>query len=216
MWEELGGANQQNETLDKGNRMKQSSVSCTTVSRSYGAARQRLSRFAIAAMLAGVGLLALVSPSQAEVVYTKVNITIYEGTYNLDLNGDGVTDFTIRSVQCKSHCLWYVTETPASGNGALLGPLAKGDEIGPDQTFDGATGYLEEITWPCYTCHFECTGPWCGGQSGYLGLSFQLNGETFYGWAELGEIGGGAVPLLGYAYETIPGKAITAGKKKGK
>jgi hypothetical protein len=49
------------------------------------------------------------------------------------------------------------------------------------------------------------------GKTGYLGLSFQVNGETYYGWAYL-RVGEGTGTLLGYAYETIPGRAIKAGQ----
>jgi hypothetical protein len=43
--------------------------------------------------IAIVSILALVSSAQGEIVYHSADIII--GTYNLDLNGDGVTDFTI-------------------------------------------------------------------------------------------------------------------------
>ena len=52
---------------------------------------------------------------------------------------------------------------------------------------------------------------------GYLGLMFQINGQTHYGWALLKvkikkpkeEV---FVTLLGYAYETVPGMPIDAGQ----
>ena len=56
------------------------------------------------------------------------------------------------------------------------------------------------------------SGPWLG-RLGYLGLSFQVNGQTYYGWALLKCAGKSIVTtLLGYAYETIPGRAILAGE----
>ena len=56
----------------------------------------------------------------------------------------------------------------------------------------------------------------------YLGLKFTINGKTHYGWARLNvsfQINQGRgtlkATLTGYAYETIPNKAIVAGRTKG-
>ena len=102
--------------------------------------RQRLNQFAIAAILA-VGLLAFAWPVAAEVVYTPTNITIgCNGSYNLDVNKDGVTDFTISIADVPSCFLLLsgsVSETAASENGALIGPLSDENEIGPGQSFSG-------------------------------------------------------------------------------
>lgn len=61
-------------------------------------------------------------------------------------------------------------------------------------------------------------GPWAHVKNRYLGLKFQTKGQTHFGWARLStKIGfGGATGILtGYAYETIPNKAIIAGKTHG-
>ena len=202
--------------------------------------RQHFNRFAITTILA-VGLLTVARPAAAEIVYTPTNITIEtNSSYNLDLNNDGVTDFIISISQEKSDiCLdrprYYnvtntLAETPVSGNGAagsLPTNLATGDEIGPSQTFYGGTGTM---AW-----HSSCpysTGSWggnwmgaksCGfdcfipiGLEGYLGLTFQIDGETHYGWA-LVRVSSKAVRtsrLLGYAYETIANMPINAGQTK--
>src|ERR1035438_5918307 len=63
--------------------------------------RRRLNRFAIATIVAGVVLLALARPVTAKIVYKSSSIKIgfcqvcVSSSYNLDLNDDGVTDFTI-------------------------------------------------------------------------------------------------------------------------
>ena len=47
----------------------------------------------------------------------------------------------------------------------------------------------------------------------YLGLEFQINGQTHYGWAELSTYGRTGVNFLyGFAYETIAGKGIQTGQ----
>ena len=189
--------------------------------------RQHLNGFAIATILAGGVLLAVAWPAEAQVVYTPTNITIgCNSSYNLDVNNDGVTDFTITTEDVPS-CFapllqsGSVSETAAPGNGALIGPLSEGDEIGPDQAFSEGTVDLESFILKCgkrkgAPCHYEHSGPWDVHFKGkrYLGLSFQLNGETYYGWAQLTLLEGGVegVKLSGYAYESTPGMPINAGQ----
>jgi HYDIN/CFA65/VesB-like, Ig-like domain len=175
--------------------------------------------------IAIVSILALVSSAQAEIVYHPTDIAINGGAYNLDLNGDGVTDFTIAVGGGGCPPSAGVSETPASGNGALAGPLTRGAEIGPNQSFDGAEVLLagvglKKVWWGYQPCYFGWGGgPDPGAKTGYLGLSLQLNGQTYYGWARLqvkwsaSKTGTSAsAKLLGYAYEDTPGRAILAGE----
>ena len=50
----------------------------------------------------------------------------------------------------------------------------------------------------------------------YLGVKFEIDGKTHYGWARMiVKVAGVNITatLTGYAYETIPNKTIIAGKK---
>lgn len=61
---------------------------------------------------------------------------------------------------------------------------------------------------------FSYYGYW-NAKNHYLGLVFQVNGDTYYGWAELSVIVNGSkaiATLTGYAYENIPGMPINAGQ----
>lgn len=113
---------------------------------------KRLSAYAVAAGAAGVGALALTPPSEAEVVYTPPDhvIVINHGhSYNLDLNHDGITDFTlrVRSYEGTSTFSTALSTLPGAGNGAAGfrtaqgGPwaaaLKAGAVIGPYQYFPG-------------------------------------------------------------------------------
>lgn len=64
--------------------------------------------------------------------------------------------------------------------------------------------------------------PWVNGGKGiknhYLGLKFKINGKFHFGWARLTVTTSKnslTATLTGYAYETIPGRAIVAGQTKG-
>jgi len=52
----------------------------------------------------------------------------------------------------------------------------------------------------------------------YLGLKFKIDGKVHYGWARLSFEGyyTFTATLTGYAYETIPNKAIKAGQEQDK
>jgi hypothetical protein len=55
----------------------------------------RLNAYCLAATAAGVGLLALAVPAGARIVYTPANMKIPPGSVPLDLNHDGVVDFSV-------------------------------------------------------------------------------------------------------------------------
>lgn len=64
-------------------------------------------------------------------------------------------------------------------------------------------------------------GPWLDGGKGvkhhYLGVKFEINGRFHFGWARITVTttrNTFTATLTGYAYETIPGKAIIAGATK--
>ena len=61
----------------------------------------------------------------------------------------------------------------------------------------------------------QSIGPWLGAQDRYLGLEFYIDGQEHYGWARMSVDFPFAFDttgrILGYAYETIPGKPIIAG-----
>jgi probable HAF family extracellular repeat protein len=180
-----------------------------------------MKRYAIATVLA-VGLLALARAAEAKIVYTPANVKI-GGVYNLDLNNDGVTDLAIGSVYVHvPPCLTYsyIYETPASGNGAEGAPpaaLNQGDQIGPTQTYYGGRGTMEYFSYFC--SRQSHSGNWWNVTNRYLGLMFQINGETHYGWARLNfksvPFKGDTATLTGYAYETIARMPINAGQTSG-
>jgi len=197
--------------------------------------QQHLARLTIAAILA-VGWFAMARPAEAEIVYTPTNITIGpNGSYSLDVNNDGITDFTISvyaegpGICCVTDgtgivcARYYMThsadETPASGTSVVGSPpaaLNSGDQIGPSQAFYGGTGTLESVSSSCKAPPVY-SGEWVTSSVHYLGLALQVNGQTCYGWAQLrvevkpGLLTGSA-KLTGYAYETVPGTPINAGQ----
>jgi hypothetical protein len=177
--------------------------------------------YALAASAAGVSILALAPPSQAEIIYTRADVEI---PFSLDLNGDGTVDFKFTSHNVRSSNFLGV-DAAYAGNGVVGGgssyaaALLPGAQIGPSANFVSygrmARGFWYGTNRRSFQWH--CYGPWKDVKKHYLGLKFMINGEVHYGWARFNETchkGLNSAVLTGYAYETIPNQGILAGQKK--
>ena len=140
--------------------------------------QHRLNLYALAAGAAGVSMIALATPSEAEVIYTPAHATLgCEGTYGIDLNQDGVTDFTLQNACKVQHVGFYtffsdlISVTPAHENKVVItsgfnfaAALSPGTKIGRNQRAQSKNalmartyGYNNESQ-PYYY------GPWPKGQ----------------------------------------------------
>jgi len=189
--------------------------------------------YALAASAAGVGILALVQPVEAKIIYTPAHRSISHTNpiFYLDVNHDGVRDFLL------SHTSYFGENSSAkgieihpqhSGDGILgqshwASALTAGVQIGSSGEFLSVDNTMARHSFWDGSDHF--VGAWANGGKGvknrYLGLKFVIRGKVHYGWARLNvrvfENGVQvAATLTGYAYETIPGKPIIAGKTHGK
>jgi hypothetical protein len=198
--------------------------------------------YALAAGAAGVSTLALASPAEAKIVYTPADVVIGQ-PFPLDFNHDGIVDFYILH-QYKSHGPYFnglaVCQVMSSynnsrfcrdwGTNAVRAVVSKGKEFGaalrPGEKIQ--RGELFEYVTPLGgVVNFGKTsrywyGPWVNGGKGvknrYLGMKFKINGRFHFGWARITvktTSNDFTATLTGYAYETVPGKAIVAGKTKG-
>jgi hypothetical protein len=190
--------------------------------------------YAIAAGAAGVCILALTKPAEANIVYTHAHRTIPSGGhYQLDLNHDGIPDFVLanmfRSLNSSysgtSSALVYPFNNGPNrvyGRGSLASCLHKGVRVGPGGDFSPFDRMMVQMHW--FDGSYSVHGDWANGGKGaterFLGFRFKINGENHYGWARLNVVisdsyPGLAATLTGYAYETVPDKAIIAGETKG-
>jgi hypothetical protein len=81
---------------------------------------ERLNSYALAASVAGVGMLALARSAEAKIVYKPAHRVINpHDSFKLDLNHDGVTDFTFKNyTYCNTdQCFFNLIEKAATGNG---------------------------------------------------------------------------------------------------
>lgn len=217
--------------------MKRSSWPRRKASNLSESIHQQLNRYALAAGAAGVSVLAFAQSSEAKIVYTPADVHFSAPQqYSLDLNHDGITDFTIYDTQHRSQChsdgagaFLFVRQPQANGavNGGVqhfapyTAALDRKETIGPKQSFlSGSEEFMAEALrgrWGRDCGRFSfIVGPWANVTNRYLGLKFMIKGKTHYGWARISVQAGFVyvyATLTGYAYETIAGKSINAGQK---
>ena len=192
---------------------------------------RHLAAYVAAAAAAGVSMLAA-TPAAAAVVYTPANIAIGTSGYALDLNHDGIPDFTFNiAVIGESDGIIGILnlrlDVPGNGvrpMGQLAGDAAalpQGARIGPLKSFTSALSTYGGVFMYAHG-EFSHTGvktsfsdgPWVKQTNKFLGLKFLIGNRFHYGWARLTTTPGGTV-LTGYAYENDPGHQILAGQISG-
>jgi hypothetical protein len=203
---------------------------------------RKLNWYALAATAAGVGALAIATPcAEAKIIYTKTNVK-FDSDYLLDLNNDGVEDFSISFYRTNGHAR---TSLSARGHGkgnsvvgykfGREGPWAAALPAGrqiprPEKLYGHFMAYWQSAGGPFLdsrppSSSFRWGGQWAGKDGyglkkpHYLGLKFMIDGKVHYGWASFTTQEKPAwtatATLTGYAYETVPNKPITTGKTKG-
>ncbi len=207
--------------------MKPSVQPPRTPSRLSDSVHYQLNVYALAASAAGVGMLALAQPAEAKIVYTKTNTVVHQGT-PLELRNNGVTDFVFQTFDnCRSPLCgnWLSFDDARPNNrfeqrSGLVVALHQDAVIGPNAPFPKyqSSATMAGLYWT-YSGHIvDSRGNWINVSNRYIGLKFRIGSSTHYGWARLNvswdHKNGIVGTLTGYAYETVPKKAIVAGKTK--
>lgn len=184
-----------------------------------------------------VGLIAA-DAVQAQIVYTDVvpdavvngNFDAVDwhdasafGSYQIDLDDDGNTDYTLRVRSDLAFGIGYLdpagdnqyVNNPANPFGT---PIEKGVEIGASSqewkgllVYPNGYNYLGTLSTLGKTIE-QGGGGWTGKTDKYLGLKFKIGSQTHYGWARLDARDDDRVyTLKDFAYESTPDQPILAG-----
>ena len=194
---------------------------------------KNLNLYTLSAGTAGVGVLALASAADAEIVYTPTHLEIEQGNYPIDINNDGQTDFHLYH--------WAHGSSAGAGSGLALGnsyapktngvvsgkpfradfyavAFPAGEPIGPRRVFRSAAS-LCAVSYSFNSHKVSWFGPWADHGQGlankYLGVRFIIDQQIHYGWLRISVSTtkhNFTAELTGYAYETIPNKPIVAGQ----
>lgn len=193
--------------------------------------------YALAASAASVGVLALASPAEGEVVITRKTIPIpvspdgMRQDVGISMTNTGINNFSfaltsfVNSVRSGRFLeVWGV----GNRDGVMVEDtfsakalaLSRGMKIGPSVNFLSLSGYgdLVEATengkYGTYS-----RGYWGGNpKNDYVGVRFQISGQTHYGWIRLTVTTNPhrhgpsmTAEVTAYAYETVPNKPLKAG-----
>jgi len=193
-----------------------------------------LNAYALGAAAAGVAILAAAAPADAEIVFTPVNGTIAPGSkYQLDLNNDGVIDFTIENDLHLSTTPFGddLNIFPAKGNAIWQGSrehynqitaaaLPAGVPVGTGKPFVFQNANMAYASLVAGNPSYVSGGPWKSATNRFLGLRFIIDGEVHFGWARLTVVAKSHeeavhAALTGYAYETEANTPILTGQISG-
>jgi hypothetical protein len=196
---------------------------------------RQIAQYSIAAAVAGVSVLAMASPAAGEVVVTKKTIHIPLSTggviepIKISMANNGVDNFKFSFYTDQSYRHLDVGDASLGdqlqvGTGpafnVYFGALPRGAKIGPNipsSFFNG--GGIVEISVGNGPSNRIFFGSWGGSpKNRYLGVRFPINGQIHYGWIRLTVTTNPdphtpvmSATITGYAYETVPNKAIAAG-----
>ena len=129
----------------------------------------------------------------------------------LDLNADGIKDFTIGETD-QLHTSWFYAKSFGS-NKNTGGWIGDSGSIVDDSRTDWTGGEFLLVSWMVLLGEQEMAGvgPWAG-ETGYMGVQFDSDDGTHFGWVHMtvyAEHPG--MTIHSWAYESVPGEGIIAG-----
>lgn len=182
------------------------------------------------ALVAAVGG---VADASGQIIYTDISPDFAGGAnseYMLDIDNDGTDDFRIYNVSSSyvsNYGYSYNTNAlfiePLTASNDVLGSggstyaypfaLNSGDVISSTPTSgswknNGFAGGFNSLNYN--SCDY---GNWCNLTDGYLGLRFNIGGNTHYGWVRLDvSTAPDTYAIKDLAYNTIANESIEAGQ----
>ena len=196
----------------------------------------QIAQYSLAAAVAGVSMLALAQPAAGEVVVTKKTIPIpltptgVREPVKVSMANNGINDFSFELFSSNvnsvaERILTLDGATPrdrviAMGDlNSYAAQLQRGRKIGGTYDNLGSRLLVEASVSGGTSRYFR--GFWDGNlKNQFLGVRFLIDGKPHYGWIRLSVTtntkphGPFMAAITGYAYETVPNKAILAGAAK--
>ena len=179
-----------------------------------------------------------VTDASGQIEYTDI-IPEYNGgvntDYSLDLNDDGIDDFQIIHSQPYSYPSFSffadrlairplavaneaLIDDPSAGTYAYPFALDSGSVISSGQATWNNNGFgsssFQSLNWTStYYGALYNDGNFVDVTDKFIGLRFNISGQTHYGWVRLDVSADASVwTVKDYAYNTTPGEAINAGQ----
>ncbi len=170
--------------------------------------------------VSGAGLLLGAVPAEAAIQYSGLqnqNVNATQNSFKVNFDGAGDPDFTFRLFSSSSQLLSAFQGTAPAGqvikNNGQPANLISNYAVSSQRVFAAVSS--EELALGNSSVYDP--GNFLN-QQGYLGVTFQLNGNTHYGWIQYkANVDATVGTVIDWAYEDIPGAVIKTGdtgKKK--
>jgi len=148
----------------------------------------------------------IVTPTKDSIVYSDVNPDSVIGSYNLDINNDGIADFVFDKSTYEIQCVGFadfeysysdryylnLSVAPSNGNNEIITDgtyalaLDSSSPIVPDSLWATVSQTLiEGATTTGHCIGALSSGHWLNVSDKYLGIKFIKNNNIYYGWARL-------------------------------
>ena len=168
------------------------------------------------------------NPVHETILYTPANLSVFATNrtahFSVDFTHGGYGNFSFAGgvsnfSNGSGHSTFYQSQVDWRGS-ALNHRLVKGMEIGPGENFQGEGLMAEYVhsyhrTRDLKPAHSSCFGRFLAANF-YMGVRFQVKGETHYGWIRFSSMK--CYPVLGtitgYAYNMVPNAPIQAGQTR--
>lgn len=184
------------------------------------------------------------SNSEAQIVHTTVNYNGGFETYDIDIDDDGTTDYSIDGINWGAN---YSYVSPAFGyranilcagsNQVVMGSASSSYYVGkldagviinstvPNLGLNSAGSNNSGWYWsnggnfggasynPPYNSSDGWGQEWAGGQTGFVGVEFDISGATHYGWIRIQmDADFGAWEVIDMAYNATADEQIITGQ----
>ena len=167
-----------------------------------------------ASAVTGVGAVLVPPPAEAAIVYSGIQELDVENSAStfVDFDGDEVAEFTFfhsSSAPSNNYQIMLGAGAVLSfiGNSNKPTNLTKGLLIDDNGMVATSTAVLAAKKETASSGNFL-------GDSGYLGVKFEINTVTYFGWIQYESNNDASVgTIIDWAYEDIPGKGIKTGDR---
>jgi hypothetical protein len=154
-----------------------------------------------------------VADASGQVVYTDVDpdfVGTVGDSFAIDFNNDGIDDVVVLAQNVGYDIVQIVAEplngVIATSNGGYFYAenLAYGTDI------NAGAGVFRDFGDACAGVGYAGS-QFCGEGEGYVGVRFDVSGNTHYAWIRIDVADSGNFIVLDYAYESTPDATIEAG-----
>jgi len=151
-----------------------------------------------------------ISNASGQVIFTDVDpdfVGVTGDTFAIDFDGDGTIDGNIIGGAANANFIG-ASGGNFAGDGVVNPPYVYASNLTAGDLIDGSLNFYNAGDM-CYGAYPN--NQFCGAVDGYLAVSFDISGNTHFGWVRVNVLDNNNFEVLDFAYEATPDTAIAAG-----